>query len=155
MADNTEDRVIALERELAELKRAVTPERHLTEREIAEWKDQWHQASERRMNKAYAWSREELEAMDKASGGTRAAQDIASRGGVRSPSSMIPSSPSTAASSGGVAPNQTGWAREQPIRPPSGVAYCDALMDMQDAKDRHERILEHAKMLAAQKLAEK
>jgi hypothetical protein len=42
----------------------------------------------------------------------------------------------------------TGWVRETPIGPPPGVNYADRLMDAQDAKDRHERMVEEARRLA-------
>jgi hypothetical protein len=47
--------------------------------------------------------------------------------------------------------NRSGWANEVPLGPPSGVAIADRLMDMQDAKDRAERIMQHARMKAVEK----
>jgi hypothetical protein len=33
----------------------------------------------------------------------------------------------------------TGWAKEQPLRPPEGVEWIDRLVDAQDERDRKER----------------
>jgi hypothetical protein len=70
-----------------------------------------------------------------------------------------PNSPSTLPRTEGVRPGNvagsgTGWAREIPLSPPPGVAQADKLMDVQDAKDRHERVVEEAQRLAMLKVAE-
>jgi hypothetical protein len=49
----------------------------------------------------------------------------------------------------------TGWVEAKPLGPPPGVAAADRLMDAQDAKDRHELVMEEARRLATQKLADR
>jgi hypothetical protein len=150
MTDNSE--LEDLKREVEALKKAVKPEPPIDwDRLVAEHRDKVHQMNERRMNRAYAWSREEIEAMDKASGGRSAVQG---HGGLQNPSGLIPTSPNTAASSAAVPPNRTGWAKEQPLRPPYGVPEADKLMDHQDALDKAERIKSEAQLQAMRKAAD-
>jgi hypothetical protein len=33
-------------------------------------------------------------------------------------------------------PKGTGWSEPSPLKPPSGIEHCDRMMDAQDAKDR-------------------
>jgi hypothetical protein len=146
-----DDKIAALEAEVEALKKAVNPEPIDWDRVVREHKSQMHAAAEARASRFYQPSREEVDAYERAGGGGGAAH----HGGVRSPSGMIPSSPSTAASAPAEAPRGTGWRREIPISPPPGVNYADRLMDAQDAKDRHELIMQEARRLAAQKLANK
>jgi hypothetical protein len=157
MADNTEDRVIALERELAELKAAVKPvERHLTEREIAEWKDQWHQAAERRAANWWRPDPEQLRAMAAAVSPADCA-DLASHGTVQNRSvAGVSGTVSSVHPNAGLAGSHrgTGWREATPLRPPPGVAAADRLMDAQDARDRAELIMQEARRLAMQKVAE-
>jgi hypothetical protein len=49
----------------------------------------------------------------------------------------------------------SGWAREVPLSNPPGVAQADRLMDAQDAKDRHERIVQEAQRQALLKAGSK
>jgi hypothetical protein len=48
----------------------------------------------------------------------------------------------------------TGWSEPRPLQNPSGVNYIDRLMDAQDAKDRHERVVQDAQRQALRKAAE-
>jgi hypothetical protein len=66
---------------------------------------------------------------------------------------MIPEQPSNVRGSN-VSGSGTGWARETPLGPPPGVNYADRLMDAQDAKDRAERIQQHAQMETMRRFAE-
>jgi hypothetical protein len=47
----------------------------------------------------------------------------------------------------------TGWAREIPLSNPPGVAILDRIMDAQDAKDRHELMVQEARRQALLKVA--
>jgi len=46
-------------------------------------------------------------------------------------------------------PAATGW--EAPLSPPPGISLIDRQLDVQDAKDRAERIMQHARMKALEK----
>jgi hypothetical protein len=46
-------------------------------------------------------------------------------------------------------PAATGW--EAPLSPPPGISLIDRQLDVQDAKDRAERIMLHARMKAVEK----
>jgi hypothetical protein len=72
------------------------------------------------------------------------------RGYQSSPSSIIPSGPSTP-----VRPaTPVGWRPEIPIAPPPGINYVDRLVDAQDAKDKAQRIVEQARMKSITELAQ-
>ena len=59
----------------------------------------------------------------------------------------IPSSPQVSNVRGtNVAGGGTGWAREIPLGPSMHQRYVDAQLDAQDAKDRAERIRQHAQL---------
>jgi hypothetical protein len=63
--------------------------------------------------------------------------------------------PASATVSNVRAPVGTGWREASPLSNPPGINYADRLMDAQDAKDRHERIVEEAQRQALIKEAEK
>jgi hypothetical protein len=77
------------------------------------------------------------------------------RGAPTGPTTMAPSSSSQGGGPTNVPGSGTGWAHEAPLSNPPGTNYADRLMDAQDAKDRHERIVQDAQMKAMEKLAEK
>jgi len=85
-------------------------------------------------------------------------RDIAMRDGraPAGPSSqgVIPSSQglSNVRTGGG---GSSGWAREIPLSPPPGVNILDRIMDHEDAKDRHERMVEEARRRALLNTASK
>jgi hypothetical protein len=145
------EKLAALEAEVAALKKAVAPTSgYPTEREIAEWKDQMHQASERRMANAYSWSREELAAFDKAAGGTKAVQDIASHGTVQRPSAAGVSGTLTSTHSSPGLPGSTrgtGWVESKPLGPVPGLQHIDNIGEAFAARDRAEAIEQEAKRL--------
>jgi hypothetical protein len=76
-------------------------------------------------------------------------RDIAAHGTIPGPSGQASGQVTKVSSSPG-----TGWREATPLRSPPGVAAADRLRDAQDAKDRQELIMQHARMKAAQKLAE-
>jgi hypothetical protein len=84
-------------------------------------------------------------------------RDIAMRDG-RAPSGpsaqgVIPSSqPLSNVRTGGS--GTSGWAREVPLSNPRGVNILDRIMDAQDAKDRHELMVQEARRHALLKAAE-
>jgi hypothetical protein len=85
-------------------------------------------------------------------------RDIAMRDG-RAPTGpsaagVIPSSqPLSNVRTGGS--GTSGWAREIPLSPPPGVNILDRIMDHEDAKDRHERMVEEARRQALLEAASK
>jgi hypothetical protein len=82
---SNDDELAALKARVAELEaRAKPPERYPTEREIAEWKDQWHQAAEARANRWWIPDRDDLQKM-KAAASRADCQDIARRGAIPPP----------------------------------------------------------------------
>ena len=46
-------------------------------------------------------------------------------------------------------PAATGW--EAPLSPPAGISLIDRQLDVQDQRDRAERIMQHARMKALEK----
>jgi hypothetical protein len=119
----------------------------------AEWRDQMHQASERRMSLAMPPS-----AVQYFADGVTAADcaDIvrASHRPTGRPG-MIPEQPSNVVRGGNVAGSGTGWAHETPLGPPPGIRYVDQQIDAQDAKDRAERTQQQAQMEAMRRFAER
>jgi hypothetical protein len=78
--------------------------------------------------------------------------DIVRRGGVPGPSAAGAGGTIAAVHPSPGLPGH-GWREATPISPPPGVALADRLMAAQDAKDRHELIMEDARRKAALKLA--
>ena len=69
-----------------------------------------------------------------------------------------PTTPATIPSSQSTGPRPsagdgTGWGAAAPIGPPPGLRYVDAQLDVQDAKDKAERIRQDAQLRAMEKLA--
>ena len=153
------DKIARLEAELAKLK-AAQPAPPIDPAAVAAHRDAMHQAAERRMGAASAFTRDQLAEMERACP-TNVVRDIALR------DARAPQGPSSAGASGQVTrvshspglPGTTGWQAERPFvrrdlppgvppqHPTPGVRAADALMDQADAADR----LELAKRIAAQK----
>jgi hypothetical protein len=136
-----EDKIAALEREVAALKEAVKPaparDPKAEAQATAEWQDRMHQMKEARMS---CWTPPSaLQEMI-------AAEPKGFMKGVihdnRAPTGrpgMIPDSQQASnARTGNVPGSGTGWAREIPLSNPPGVALADKLMDEQDRRDRAE-----------------
>jgi hypothetical protein len=144
------DKVKELERQLAEMKTALpTPIDHAA---AARFKDEMHQLAERRASAHNAFSRADLEDMERACP-TSTARAIVSdnRGGVgpRSAAAMPASAtPAPVVTSG------SGWAHEVELTNPPGVAQADRLMDEADRRDRLALIEEKAKQQAFLKATE-
>jgi hypothetical protein len=80
---------------------------------------------------------------------------VADNRGPTGPSSGVPSSQSTGGSGPTNVPGSgTGWAREIPLGPSMHARYVDAQIDVQDAKDRQERIQQAVSAETARRLAE-
>jgi hypothetical protein len=145
MSDNEELAALKLRVAQLELERAAKPQSpEDREREVAAYRDQVHQARERRAN-AMTWaSPEQLRAMAEASGGPGAIHDIWSHGTVQTPSGAGTSGQVTGVRVGGgptgIPGDGTGWAREIPLGPSHHQRYVDAQLDAADARDRAERI---------------
>jgi hypothetical protein len=142
--------IAQLRAELDKVKASLAP-KPFDPAEVGRWQDQMHQLAERRMARASVFSSEDLAAMEAACP-TDVCQDIVARGAVRGPSGHGVGS--TVSAPSGVYPNMSGWRDATPIGPPPGVAQADRLMDAQDARDRHDLIVEEARRVAARKLAE-
>jgi hypothetical protein len=152
-----EEELVALRARIEQLEKANKPlDWAALDREAALWKDQMHQAAEARMSRASAFSREDLAAMEAATP-TAMVQEIAMRDNraPTGPSSEGVISSSQTLSNVRVGGGGTGWAREIPLSNPPGVRILDQIMDHEDAKDRHERMVEEARRQALLKAATK
>jgi hypothetical protein len=97
---------------------------------------------------------EDLRAMEAACS-TNDLRDIVRHGTIRSPSGAGTRGQITKVSSNpGIPGSNTGWRTAAPIGPPPGVNWADRLMDAQDAKDRHELMMQEARRQAMLKVAE-
>lgn len=133
----TDDEIAALKAEVAALKAKVDPPKSdFKPMSDAEWRDQMHQAAERRMSMATPpsvirdW----------------AVLDDATVKGITLRDARAPTGPS----SQGVTPSSQqmsnvrgtggrgGWSEPIPLSNPPGVAQADRLMDEQDRRDRAE-----------------
>jgi hypothetical protein len=152
MTDNNE--LADLKRELAQVKAAMKPlDPAALEREARAWRNQMHQAAEGRMSRANAFSHDQLAAMEAAVPADMC-RDLVRHGTVQGPSAAGSSGQVTKVSSNaGLVGSNTGWRTATPISPPPGVAIADRLMDAQDARDRHERMVEEARRQALLKAA--
>jgi hypothetical protein len=153
--DETAGRVAQLEKALAELKAKVDPPKStFTPMSDAEWRDQMHQAAERRMSMAMPPS-----VVRYFADGVTAADCADLRQQSHRPTGrpgMIPDSqqPSGGGGPANVPGSGTGWGHSTPLGPPPGVAQADRLMDAQDQKDRAELVEREARFKAMEKLAE-
>jgi len=151
-----DDELAALKKKVEELEAKVSPPKSdfkpMTD---AEWRDQMHQAAERRMSMATPPS----VIRDWAVLDDRLVKEVALRDAraPTSPGGAIPRSQQVTGThpGGGVPGSGTGWGHSTPLGPPPGVAQADRLMDAQDAKDRAELIERDAKMKAMQQMAER
>jgi hypothetical protein len=143
-----ESEVQALRAEVERLKPKPMP----SEAEIAAHRSWMHELAERRMAGASNFSPDQLAAFA-AAVPDDVAKDIVARGGVRPPSGH--GAGSTVSAPLSLSPNNSGWREATPIGPPPGIAQADKLMDAQDAKDRHELIVQEAQRKAAQRLGSK
>jgi hypothetical protein len=147
------DEIAELRNEVERLKAHVAPKPLPSEADVAAHRAAMHEAAERRMGCASNFSPDQLAAFEAACP-TDVARDIVARGGVSPPSSHGAGN-TVSAPSGAYLPNTSGWRQATPIQSPPGVKQADLLMDAQDAKDRHDLIVEEARRTAARRLAEK
>jgi cell division septum initiation protein DivIVA len=146
------DEIAELRAELAELKKMVNPPQ-ISDAEVRQHMADAHRMRERQASRMSSFSREQIAAMDAACPPS-VASDIVRRGGVPGPSAAGASGEVAKVSqSPGLPGSHNGWREATPISPPPGVALADRLMAAQDAKDRHELIVEEARRKAALKLA--
>ena len=106
-----EDEIAALKRELAEIKQSLPSPS--TEKEVAQHRDQVHQARERHMSRAAYFSPADLRAMEAASP-TSVVKDIVARGAIPGPTTVGKTEVSAAGRP--VVGGGRGWAREVPLR---------------------------------------
>jgi hypothetical protein len=120
------------------LERQISGADVLSEKDIARHRDELHQASERRMSLAHAFSRADLAAMRAAAPDDVCKGIVADGRAPLGPKSIIPTSQQLPRGGGSAGPagGGTGWMRETPIAPPPGIRYVDAQLDAQDRKDR-------------------
>jgi hypothetical protein len=149
MADAKQE-IAELRAELDKVKAALAP-KPFDPVEAGRWQNEMHQLRERRMAGASNFSRDQLAAMEAACP-AEVAKDIVARGGMRGPSGHGAGGTVSAPSS--VSANTSGWREATPIGPPPGIELVDRLMDAQDQRDLHDRIVEEAQRKAAQRLAE-
>jgi hypothetical protein len=145
--------IAELRAELDKVKASLTPKPLPSEADAAAHRAAMHELAERRMARAGNFSREDLAAFEAACP-ANVAQDIVARGSMRGPSSYAAGGTAVSGPSS-VSPNTSGWRTAVPIGPPPGVEQADRLMDAQDARDRHDLIVEDAQRKAAQRLGSK
>jgi hypothetical protein len=144
VAKSTADRIKALEKEIAALKKSqAPPPPAFVPLSNAEHFDRMHQAAERRANAFVTLSPERRREMERACS-TEDLRDLvhASRrpqgpsiGGIPSSQTLSGVHPGGGASVPG---GGTGWREAAPLRPPPGINYVDRLVDEQDRRDREE-----------------
>ena len=134
-----DEKIAALEREMAELKAKVSPPKStFVPMSDAEWIDQMHQAKERRMSMAtppsVGWDLAAAEPKGFMAGvlhDNRAPFGPSSQG-------VIPSTQQLSNVHPGGASATPGWVAPSPLSNPPGVALADRLMDHHDKLDRAE-----------------
>jgi hypothetical protein len=136
----------ALRAEVERLKPAPMP----SEADVAAHRAAMHEASERRMANASAFTRDQLVAFQAAVPDEIVRGIVADGHAPIGPTGMVRTSQQTTDVRGGG--RGTGWAREVPLGTPPGVAQADRLMDEQDRRDRHELISQEARRRAAEQL---
>ena len=142
------DEIAELKAELERVKTAMRPaDPAVMEQAIKEWQNAMHQMSEARRSRASAFSREDLRKMEEATPADMI-QDLVQHGTVQAPSAAGTSGLVTKVSGNPGLPGSTGWRTAAPITSPPGVALADKLMDAQDSRDRHERMVEEARRRA-------
>jgi hypothetical protein len=152
-----DEKIAKLEAEVEALKQAAKPPEPIDwERAVAEHRDRVHQMNERRAANWWIPDKDDLAKMaaavtpadcaDLASHGTIPTRSVAGISGTLS--SVHPNAGLAGSHKG------TGWVEPRPLGPPPGVAAADRLMDAADARDRHELVMQEARRLAMQKVAE-
>jgi hypothetical protein len=147
------DEIAELRNEVERLKAQVAPKPLPSEADVAAHRAAMHEAAERRMVKASAFSPDQLAAMQAACPDETMRGIVADGHAPTGPTGMVRTSQQTTdvrqPPGGG-----TGWAREIPFGPSAHARYVDAQLDAQDAKDRHDLIVQEAQRKAARRLAE-
>jgi hypothetical protein len=148
--DDLKSELEALRAEVERLKPTPMP----SEADVAAHRAAMHEAAERRMANASAFSREQLAAMQRACPDETMRGIVADGRAPTGPTGMVRTSQQTTDArqppSGG-----TGWAREVPFGPSPHARYVDAQLDAQDAKDREALLMQEAQRKALFKAAEK
>jgi hypothetical protein len=130
-----DEKIAALEREMAELKAKVDPPKStFVPISDEEWRDQMHQLREKRM--AFAIHPETVRDLTVLDDNLVNGIKRDNRNAPTSPTGMIPNNQQT--SGGGGGSSTPGWVAPTPLSNPPGVALADRLMDEQDRRDRAE-----------------
>jgi hypothetical protein len=121
-------------------------------RAVEEYRARIHAAAEARMSRASAFSNEDLRAMEAAAPAS-VVKDLVAHGTIQGPSGAGASGLITNVSVNPGLPgtNTGGWVREAPLSNSAGVKILDRMMEQEDAKARHERMVEEARRLAGTK----
>jgi hypothetical protein len=140
MTKNADDKIAALEREVAELKAAKPkpqPSREDQERATAKWIDEMHQLREGRMAyatppsvKRYFADQDDRMVKEIALRDARAPTGPSSQG-------VIPSSQTV--SNVHVGGKSSGWVDPRPLRNPEGTFWVDAIAIADEVRQRKER----------------
>jgi hypothetical protein len=146
-----QEKLEALEKEVAALKNAIKPPPRDMEREMAEWRGEMHRISEARAS-ADALShfhRDQLCDMERACP-TSVVRDIVRRGGIPEPSLAGQDGQVTAVHRSPGLPG-SGWVAPRSLGPPPGIEHVDRIVAAQDARDRAELIAQEARVAAVRK----
>jgi predicted nucleic acid-binding Zn-ribbon protein len=139
MADN-DDKIAALEREVAELRSAVKaaaepakPDPEEAERRRREWENEMHQLRERRM--AFATPPSVVRDLNVLG------EDLLKgvRGDARAPTGRPGMIPQSQTSGGGGGGKGSGWVEPRPLTNPPGTPWVDAIAIADEVRQRKER----------------
>ena len=157
MTTKQQDEIEQLKKELAEVKaaQAAAAPTAYDPKAAAEWADQMHKLREARMSHASHFHPADLVAMEAACPtGTIRAIAMRDNRAPATPSSAIPGGQQlgrVSTAPGIPGSNMSGWAREIPLTPPPGIGLVDRLLEVDAAKQRGERMVQEARMKAAEK----
>jgi hypothetical protein len=149
----SKDEIPQLRKELTDLKASLAPTPD-DPAAVGKWRDEMHALAERRAAGHNPFSRADIAAMQAA-----APDDVVKNIALRDaraptgPSSQgaIPSSQQVSNVRTGGGGNRTGWQNPIPLSPPPGIAWVDAILEVDSTKQRGERMIEEAKRKAAEK----
>jgi hypothetical protein len=149
MKDET-NKIAALEAKIEKLEASLAPTPN-DEAAVGAWRDAQHKIAEARAS-VTGFGRADLAEFERACPTSTMRDIVRDNRAPSGPSSqgVIPSSQQMSNVRTGGGPRGTGWAREVPLSSPPGIAWVDALCEVDAAKERGVRMVEEAKRKAAE-----